>query len=161
MFRTRWSTSLVGTIQDNMAEEWMCDYIDHHKIANFTLIEWTNDIDYIKSVLAESDIFMIPHERNELTEFTIPNKLFEYFVSGKPVICSDVRPLKRVVEETGSGVIFAAGDADDFVKKLLSIKPIAIRKEMARRAIVAAQTEYNWEHDGHALVSAYRKLYEK
>lgn len=149
----------LGFVAGSAEKKWMSEFIAAHKIPNFTLIDWSNDIDYVKSLLAASDIFMIPHERNELTEFTIPNKLFEYFGSGKPVICSDVRPLKRVVEGTGSGVVFAAGDPDDFVEKLLSMKPAEVRKHMAKNAIVAAQNEYNWERDARTLVTAYCNLY--
>ena len=53
-----------------------------------------------------ADICIIPHEKCELTNTTVPNKLFEYFCYGKHVIVSDAAPLKRIINETNSGIVF-------------------------------------------------------
>lgn len=62
------------------------------------------DIPYI---ISASDICVIPHWATSHKNTTIPNKLFDYMASCKPVVVSDAKPLKRIVEAENCGLVFS------------------------------------------------------
>ena len=49
-------------------------------------------------------------------EHALPNKLFEYAVSGLPVICSDLPAMKEMVEKHKTGITIQYSSADAFMK---------------------------------------------
>lgn len=59
----------------------------------------------IASYIKGADIAIIPHVVNEHTNNTIPHKLFQYLALGKIVVSSDIKPIRRVLNDTGLGVI--------------------------------------------------------
>ncbi len=73
----------------------------------------------VMEMLSESDYALIPHLKTEHTDSTIPHKLFQYMYLQKPVIASDCLPIKRIVEETGAGVIYPA-DNINYLSELLN-----------------------------------------
>ena len=54
--------------------------------------------------LEEQHIGIIPHDNSDYIKYTIPNKIFDYMAHSLPIIVPSVKPLKRVVEETSSGL---------------------------------------------------------
>jgi glycosyltransferase involved in cell wall biosynthesis len=113
----------------------------------------------VSSYIAASEVGLVPHRSLEHTNTTVPHKLFQYMLIGKPVVVSDCPPLKRIVQETESGVVFSAGDPESAAQALLKVAldPAAARRyaENARRA---AQGPYSWRQDAGRLVDLYRRL---
>ena len=83
-------------------------------------IKWPGHQNLIK-YLNFADVLMIPQPANDFINTTIPHKLFEYMLIGKPVIVSDASPLKRIVNETASGEVFQSNNEKDFFEKILII----------------------------------------
>lgn len=75
-----------------------------------TFIRW-QPFEKVPSFIALSTVCLVPSESNPQTEATIPHKLFQYMLIAKPVVVSSCRPLRRVVEETGAGLVFEAGNS--------------------------------------------------
>jgi glycosyltransferase involved in cell wall biosynthesis len=99
---------------------------------------------------------VIPHHSNEHTNTTIPNKVFDFMACGKPVIVSDARPLKRIVEKSGCGVTFQAENGDDFAGKLISLIRGRTGEQMGLRGKRAVREIYNWEKDGEILDQIFK-----
>lgn len=68
-------------------------------------------------IMQAADVCLVPHNDFEHTQTTVPHKLFQYMYCGRPVIVSDCRPLKRIVQHTGAGVVFRANDTTDFADR--------------------------------------------
>lgn len=103
------------------------------------------------ALAGEGDVGLCPLGRYEENETTISNKLFEYMSLGLPVLCSDVRPQRRIVEETGAGLVFAAGSPEamaDAIPQFLDPGRRAAWGAAGRRAV---ETCYHWDRDGAAL----------
>lgn len=114
----------------------------------------------IWSYVDGATVGLVPHNRFEHTETTIPHKLFHFMLAGKPVLVSDCAPLKRVVEATGAGLVHRADDPQDMARALIAMVDADATRvqqwgEAGRRA---ATGEYHWRHDGARLVSLYRRL---
>jgi glycosyltransferase involved in cell wall biosynthesis len=68
-----------------------------------------------------SSINVVPHHSTTHTDNTVPHKLFQIMMTKKPLLVSSSRPLKRVVEETSSGLVFEAGNPQDFADKVMEL----------------------------------------
>jgi len=116
-------------------------------------IEFCGWIDFIEvpSYIQHSDICVVPHEITDHVSSTIPNKLFDYMANSKPVIVSNAAPLKRIVEETGCGVVFESGNVDSFVEKVFEIRKSGLQGQMGQNGYEAVRTKYNWDVDARKL----------
>ncbi len=105
--------------------------------------------------LSRSDAAVIPHLKTCHTDTTVPHKLFQYMYANKPIIASNCKPLERIINETGSGVIFKSGSSQDFARKILEVFDGSIPLNPARKWILG---KYNWDVDAQTLVSMYEQL---
>lgn len=104
--------------------------------------------------VAESDVGLIPHIPYESWNTTIPNKLFDYMAAGLPVICSDARPVERVVNEVGCGLVYPGRDPRALADAIATMARSGERREMGERGRTAVLERYNWEEDMERLISA-------
>lgn len=103
---------------------------------------------------------IIPHKSNGHTDNTIPHKLFQAMMVGKPVIVSSSDPLKRIVSQTGAGTIFEAGNARHLADKILTLyQDKNAQMLMGKLGIQATiNGDMNWENDQKKLISVYRQV---
>ena len=97
--------------------------------------------------------------RNPHTETNLPHELFAFMLLGLPVIASDCAPQKRVVEETGCGVVSKADDPDDLARQIVSLArdPDACER-LANAGRQATETKYNWDIEARKLAAAYERI---
>ena len=50
--------------------------------------------------LKSQDIGIVPHEKTDEIEYTIPNKLFDYMSYSLPVLVSSAKPIQRITNES-------------------------------------------------------------
>ncbi len=111
----------------------------------------------VMEMLSQSDFAIIPHLKTEHTDSTIPHKLFQYMYAEKPVIASDCLPIKRILEETGSGVVYPSSDTD-YLSRLFNRLETLDYKEMATKGKSAVTKKYNWKTDSNVLLNLYKKF---
>lgn len=70
--------------------------------------------DELPAYLAAADVCLIPLLKNELTRFLNPNKLYEYFAAGKPVVSVALSPDLIAMREH----VFLAEDAASFAAQI-------------------------------------------
>ena len=109
----------------------------------------------VPSYIAASDIGVISQFASELANYTVPHKLFQYMVLGKPVIVSDCYPLKRIVEEYNCGLVFKSSDSASMGECFAHHIDI---EKLSQNAIRAVKEKYNWEADEKRLLTMYRAL---
>ena len=106
-----------------------------------------------------SDVCLVPHNDFEHTQTTIPHKLFQYMICGKPVLVSDCKPLKRIVEKANSGKIFKANDSKHLasvIEEMYHNKESLI--EYGKKGQRMALNEFSWKHDAKRLVDVYKLI---
>lgn len=94
--------------------------------------------------------------------FTTPQKLFEAFAAGVPVVASDLPGMAAIVEATGAGVLCdptSPRSIADAIRQVVAIPP-GEREAMRSRALRAAHDLYNWEAQIETLFGVYRELLE-
>jgi glycosyltransferase involved in cell wall biosynthesis len=119
--------------------------------------------DKFYSYMKFTDANIIPHKSNRHTDNTIPHKLFQAMMTGKPVIVSSSAPLKRIVTLTNSGIIFEADDAKSLAEKIKELYlDKNLQQHLGENGIKATlQGEWNWEHEQKKLIELYSGVLKK
>jgi glycosyltransferase involved in cell wall biosynthesis len=91
---------------------------------------------------------------------TTPQKLFESFASGVPVVASDLPGMAAIVRATDAGVLCDPTSPGSIARAIETIvaAPAAEREAMRARALRAAHERYNWEAQVQTLFGVYREL---
>jgi glycosyltransferase involved in cell wall biosynthesis len=112
----------------------------------------------LPAFISSGDVGVIPHHRNDHIDTTLPNKLFDYMALGRPVLSTDARPLRRIIESEGSGLVYRSGDAADFAAKVVVLHDGGRRAEMGSKGRASVERRYNWGRDAQLLVDACEAL---
>lgn len=115
----------------------------------------------LPDLIGAADIGIVPHYRTTHSDHTIPNKLFDYMAAGKPVIVSDAKPLKRVVEQCNAGLVYPDRDPVALADVLTRLSDPVLRQDLGKSGRRAVETEYNWEVDRKRLVQVVNEMRHK
>ena len=131
--------------------------IKKYGLKNIFFTGWLSEYEAFEN-LADGDVALIPHIKSDHTDNTIPHKLFFYMHYGFPVISSDCNPIKRILEESGSGITFPSGDAESLahIMKKFITDPSVIERYKTSGDLV--KTKYNWKNEAEKLLSLYQEL---
>jgi teichuronic acid biosynthesis glycosyltransferase TuaH len=91
----------------------------------------------VPGIVAGADVCVVPHRVTPLTLAMSPLKLYEYLAAGRPVVATEMAPMRGIdprVELVAPGDDFAAG-----VGRALALPPVP---EAERRGFIAA---HSWE----------------
>lgn len=112
------------------------DYVPHHKVFE---------------IMNSFDLLLMPYGKKvfgngieDISGFMSPIKLFEYMSSGTPILCSDLKIIREVVDE--QCVYFA--QPDSVPEWIAQIKKIQLNQDEAEmKALCARQlvSKYTWE----------------
>ncbi len=86
----------------------------------------------------------VPHTDCQITRTTVPNKLFEMMALGLPVVCSDLPPLRPLVQTTGAGLVACPGDPTAWTTALEALADPTLRMKCGAAGRMAVQSRYNW-----------------
>lgn len=117
-------------------------------------IPWIESGDFPR-YLEISDICIAPFHKNPQHESGVANKIFDYMLGGKPIIASDCKPQKNLIEKHSCGIIFESiTDFHDAIIRLLNDK--RLREEMGENGKKAIMNEYNTESFKENLISLFK-----
>lgn len=152
---------LVGSGADRHREQLEALIADRGVEDRVTFTGWV-DFEDVPRYAAASDVCLVPHASTPHTDTTVPHKLFQYMAVGKPVLVTDVPPLKRIVEETDSGVVVPADDGEAMGEAIaeLAADPDGAAR-LGSNGREAVEAEYNWRVDANRLVETYESLVEE
>lgn len=112
-----------------------------------------------ENLISKSDLAVLPHIRSVQSDNSSPNKLFEYMAAGIPVLASDCISIKRVIDETDSGVTYVYDSPENLAVKLgelyLDRENLRLMGANGRKAV---REHYNWENSANSLIQMYRSL---
>jgi glycosyltransferase involved in cell wall biosynthesis len=110
----------------------------------------------LKKYILEADVCIIPQPFNDYINTTIPHKLFEYMSFARPVLVSDAKPLKRIVEETCAGLVFISNNVQSFAEQLFKLYNNS--GSYGENGQTAIKNKYNWEFEEKKLFKVYESL---
>lgn len=111
------------------------------------------------TILAQTDVALIPHVKSDHTDNTIPHKIFQYMHYGIPMLVSNCKPLERIVNETSAGLVYQHDSPIDFAAKLkILIDNYAEWKRKSEQSKQFIISKYNWNIDSGKLIQLYNDL---
>lgn len=148
---------LIGPVDRSDRELFDCYLNDPTIKDNIIYLPWI-DLKELPSYINASDVCLAPFINSPHIDSGISNKVFQYMLFERPVVLSDSKPHKMIVDETGCGHIFKDVDVNDFVNVILKMyNNPEVRKEMGTKGKKAILEKYNLEKTGKALEDLYRK----
>jgi glycosyltransferase involved in cell wall biosynthesis len=118
-------------------------------------VGWQPDL---RPWLAGADVGLIPPHVTAHWDVTMPNKLYDLMAWGRPVVVSDARPMRRVVESANCGVVFRSGDAAGLAAALRSLRDPQTRRTLGESGRAAVAETYTWQRDGAVLLRVAAEL---
>lgn len=141
-------------------------YIKHLKSLNgWKNVNYFGKVSFAESrrIQNDSDVgiaLLSPSNNTGNMVGTIGNtKLFEYMMSGLPLICTDFILWKEIIEKYKCGICVKIDDPQKLRKALCNLRDNpAIAEEMGRNGIAAVRSEYNWQTQEKVLFGLYNQL---
>lgn len=131
----------------------LCRSLKVEKNVKFT--GWV-DFSLVPLYIAISDVCLVPHYASGHTNTTIPHKLFQYMAMGKPVVVTDCKPLKRIVEECKCGIVVPSGDHEKMAEAIIKLyKDKDYARLLGENGRKAVEKKYNWENEAKKLIKLY------
>lgn len=125
------------------------------KCASFDRIEFTGS--YLAKDLNElygrTDIGILPYAEQQFRQYTLPNKAFDYMACGIPIISSGLKPMKRLLDQTGAG-IYGNCETPQAIAYLIEAMLQSNVQEMSLNGVQAFREMYNWSQDCQRLLRA-------
>lgn len=123
-------------------------------------LAWHGWLDHsmLGALITQCDIGVVPHPKNGHTDHTIPNKIFDYMAYCRPVLVSNARPMVRVVEETGCGLVFEDGCVEHLAAQLRRLACPKLREELGANGRRAVIERFNWARDMATVEAIVKKM---
>jgi glycosyltransferase involved in cell wall biosynthesis len=118
---------------------------------------WKNE-NLFPSYIKAAQIGISPLHSNLHHDTTYANKLFQYMSLGCPVICSDVKAQKALLESYDVGLLFESENSLDLIEKLLKLYlDEDLRMKLSENCIHAIENHLNNDVISKSLVKYYDK----
>jgi glycosyltransferase involved in cell wall biosynthesis len=153
---------IVGSGSDAVMEN-LKRHVESLDLSNRVFFLGRQPFSKFYSFMRHADVNVIPHKSNSHTDHTIPHKLFQGMMVGKPVLVSSSAPLKRIMDIAKAGLVFHAGDAEDLANKItLLYTDKNLCKQLGDNGIRATiEGKMNWETDQVVLLELYKNIFRK
>jgi len=114
--------------------------------------------DQVRRWFAAIDVFCVPRLDLPVTARVTPIKPLEAMATGRPVVASDLPPLREIVRDGETGWFARPGDADDLAAVLAAA--VGDPAELARRGAAARQwvaAERTWSRAAEVYEEVYAR----
>lgn len=146
---------IVGEGSDRPAMEKLAEDLG---ISDSVVFTGFKPMSEMSEIIYHCDAAIVPHIMSEHTETTIPHKIFHYMFWKKPIIASDCSPIKRIIEETNSGVVYRSTDEKDLAEKVIGL--YSDKTPYGENGVLAVREKYNWKVESKKILRIYNELYD-
>lgn len=108
--------------------------------------------------LRYAQVGLLPFLQTRHICITLANKLFDYMGAGVPILASDVPSMRRVIDETGTGMLVPAGDGAALATALVQLlRRDDLRAAMRDNGFAAIAGRYDWGKDAGRFLAAIER----
>jgi glycosyltransferase involved in cell wall biosynthesis len=137
-------------------EEWVKEQVNNYNLSHVQVLGFAEAEQY-KRLMREASFVVVPSRCYE----NFPRIVAESYAFGKPVVASRLGSLAEIVEDTETGLLFTAGDGNDFAEKVnWMITHPQQRSQMGKSARQAYEKKYDARHNYELLMDIYQSAIE-
>jgi len=116
-------------------------------------IFFTGSYDYneLEKILNSYDVGILPYQVSDFNNYTIHNKIFDFFAFGLPVFVSMTNPFIRLINETKAGVTVDCQRTENITENIIKLKNQLNLNDMGYNGRKAFLNKYHWEQDFNNL----------
>ena len=109
----------------------------------------------IPKYAAKCDVFVAPFPRNEhFSLYMSPLKIFEYMVSKKPIVTTDLPSLREVLVDGENAMLIPPGNPQALAGAIIKLKENPeYGKKIADRAYLNVSEKYTWKTRAQKIIS--------
>ena len=150
---------LVGPVSSDEERRHAGMLIERYELAD--RIEFTGPVSHgeVHRLILRADVglALLHPDPNYLS--SLPTKMFEYMMMGRPVIVSDFPMWAEIVRDAQCGHAVHAGDLDAAVAAVCDLLGDAERRQrMGADGRHAVLEKFNWDREGERMVAFYREI---
>lgn len=112
----------------------------------------------VAALLQGADVLVLPTLATPYAEYTSPLKLFEYMGAGRPIVCSDLPPLREVVSHGRTALLVTPGDPEALAEGMRELLADPVAAERMARAAFDAAPSYSWERRAERLEGLFKEV---
>ncbi|MFH1051910.1 MAG: glycosyltransferase [bacterium] len=129
------------------------------KLSSSDKIIFYGEYNYNKlpEIISHWDIGVIPYQINDFNNYTIHNKIFDFFAMGKPVFCSETKPFKRIISETNAGILVNCEKEFEIRNAILKMADMDL-SDMSNNGRKSFEDKYNWDFDSLNLINFIKRF---
>lgn len=130
--------------------------INHYELKSFiTYIPWI-DISELVTYLSIIDICLSPLIKNPQHESGVANKIYQYMYGGKPIIVSDCKPQKELIESFDCGLVYSTQiEFRACIKTLVNDQKL--REKLGKNGLHQLYLKYDDRNYEEILLSIYKQ----
>lgn len=145
-------------VGDGILKNDLIKQVNKLKLENFVIFLGSVPYEDVPRYINVSDVCVAPFIKSR-DNFMSPLKLFEYLACGVPVVTSNIRGAKELIENNGCGLLFNPDNCDELAESILIIlNDKKLRDEMGERGRIAVVSGYSWESVAKKIESEYMKI---
>ena len=123
---------------------------------NVTHIPWIN-LSELVTYMSISDILLSPLIKNKQHESGVANKIFQYMYAGKPIIVSDCKPQKELIESFNCGLSYAT--KEEFLDCItILVENKGLRETLGNNGFEKLYENFDNKDYENILVSLYERM---
>ncbi|MCU7500354.1 MAG: glycosyltransferase family 4 protein [Ignavibacteria bacterium] len=135
---------IIGRFQYEAEEKIFQEMASKEKSIRLVMVPW-GKYEEISQKLMDADICLDLRNYSFVYRNSLPIKIFEYMASGKPVIYSDIRPIRDEMDVSKFGFLVNPTDIDGISSKISEyIKNPRLLRQHSENARQMAETRFNW-----------------
>lgn len=137
-------------------DEWLAEEIQ--RTNSFHRVHMLDPVpaDQVVSTISHADVGVYALQNFGLAcEVAFPNKLFEMTFAQLPICVSDLREMRRFVEEIGNGCIMDAADPKSIAAAVKNVLTNKSRYKLTSSSLKLLDEKYSWTAQTRSLLTLY------
>lgn len=94
-------------------------------------------------------------------KLSLPNKLFDYFQAGLPVIASNLIEVATIVKQYDAGIVLENHDPKQMASAISAFLGDEAELAVKKQNVQKAKADLTWDHEKVVLVNAYQTIVNK
>lgn len=109
----------VATFQPEVFKKVALRYLSENELRNFFVLTGPIELSKMYTEIVRSKVGLVPHKRGGMTDYTVPNKIWDYIHCGIHILVSDNPSLIHVIKDYPNSSVYVSGDEESFAEKLV------------------------------------------